>query len=201
MSFLTGLILVVGIIWFFGWLAERDKKSINAVKKTGKVIFGIILTGIVLISIIVIFTFAPEWRNNWEEKKVEMTVEHGEGICATPFKLNEYSKYDDLALKYDGWIGLPNSISPLKIPAILRVVIENNSNKTINLVKFEFVIHRKGHSTNLANWNSYRVDNIINPGEVYKRCWTYKLQPKYQTYSHPFNLEFEIGYTSITFAK
>lgn len=81
----------------------------------------------------------------------------------------------------------------------LLVLIENNSSKTVNSIDFNIAVHRKGYSSDLADWGNYDSDKIIPSGQSFGNCWRYKLKSENERYNNPADLEFVIDYKYVQF--
>jgi transglutaminase-like putative cysteine protease len=51
------------------------------------------------------------------------------------------------------------------------VSFHNQSDRTVLSVSFSFEAYIRGRSTNLADWNSRKDDQIMKPGETSTSCW------------------------------
>lgn len=67
-----------------------------------------------------------------------------------------------------------------EFPVFVGVV--NKSQRTILRYSFKFEVNEKGHSTNIASWDSNEDDKIIKPGEGWGICW--RVKHKDSTYSN-----------------
>lgn len=140
--------------------------------KTILKIIGIIALLIILFFVYILVSLEFEARKRKaEEEKVKITVEYSLEKCTKDYPL--------------------------------YITITNGANKTINSVSFYLDITRKEYSTNIADYlgNQYTSDKIIKPDSIFSSCWNYKLDPKYEKYNIPNNLNFEIWNKSVWFGE
>lgn len=84
-------------------------------------------------------------------------------------------------------------------PTMLAVYISNRSDKPVERVEFRIAATIPGRSSDLAKYNSYTSDFIIEPGKYVSLCY---LAPELrESLSPPPDLKWSIAYRSITFGK
>jgi hypothetical protein len=64
-------------------------------------------------------------------------------------------------------------------------------------VDFTLAARRKGHSTNLASYNTYSEDRIISPKKGYANCWSL---PRFEEQiSNPREMDWSVLYKTVRF--
>ncbi len=77
-----------------------------------------------------------------------------------------------------------------------RITFMNGSRRTVDAVTFELSAFRSGHSTELAEANSFTSDRILEPGDTYSLCYQ---MPKAKANNNPADLLWNATVTAVTF--
>jgi hypothetical protein len=112
----------------------------------------------------------------------------------------QYLTYDRYAAKVEITVGVsrdPKHICADSPNYPLFIGIINNSSKALDKVSFSLKATRKGHSTNLADYETYTDDKIRKPGEGWGNCWRAPLKANVK--DDPRDLEWSVDYARMTF--